>query len=109
MAVFGLLATPGEAAAGKPIVRVDLSGSDVSGAADGSAALPFRSVASWLASAAQPSSSASPPRFPHQAQAALPPGGASLGVGGIDFGPGVHDLIAAGGTADAPFTVHWAG
>jgi hypothetical protein len=115
-AVFGLLASPGDAAAGKPIVHIDLSGSDAPGAADGSAARPFRSVAGWLASAAQPSSSSSPPRFPHQPQAALPPVGASLGVGGIDFGPGVHDLVAAGGlvlaaagTADAPFTVRGAG
>jgi hypothetical protein len=81
------------ASAAGSIVHVDLTGSD-SQQADGSAEHPFRTLAGWAAVR----------------------GAAASRASGIHFGPGIHDLVSAGGlkldtpgTEGAPFTVTGAG
>lgn len=88
LVAVSLLAAGASAAGG--IVHIDLKrGSDRSSKADGSAQRPFRTLGGWAAR-----------------------GGATSGAAGIHFGPGMHDLVSAGGLkldtagdAAAPFTV----
>jgi hypothetical protein len=77
------------------VVHIDLAGSDNSPLTDGSAERPFRTVAGWKERARRTAT------FPR---------------GGIQFGPGVHDLVTSGGlqlgtagTEGAPFVVSGAG
>ena len=76
------------------LVHIDLlTGSDEFPETDGSAGRPFRTLAGWAAR-----------------------GGTAPQVSGLNFGPGLHSLVATGGlvlatsgTADAPFVVSGAG
>ncbi len=77
------------------VIHVDLtSGSDDLAVADGSHARPFRTLAGWEAARSR----------------------GAPATTGINFGPGIHDVVATGGlvldipgTVDAPFVVSGAG
>ena len=86
----GLSSDDGEA---KPVVHIDLAGSDTHPETDGTHTRPFRTVLGWQAR-----------------------GGSTDSVSGIKFGKGTHDLVASAGlqlkTAGkegAPFVVSGAG
>eukprot|EP01048_Picozoa_sp_COSAG05_P025908 COSAG05_NODE_6816_length_897_cov_18.740602_1_plen_210_part_10 len=91
VAVSAFLVAKSVPRAGGSVVHIDLDrGSDSPSESDGSAEKPYRTLQGWAAAR----------------------GSASSGTSGIHFGPGMHDLVSAGGlkldTAGdpgAPFTV----